>query len=115
MTQTIPLRALADELLAEATGNQAHRAARTIVGGRERTMRQTLIALAAGSQLAEHESPGEATLFVVVGRVELKAGDESWQLAEGDFVEIPPMRHAVDAVDGSVILLTAVPDGHKSH
>lgn len=114
MPSTIPVRALADDLLEEATRNHAHRAARTISGGRERTMRQTLIALAAGAQMSEHASPGEATLFVVVGRVKLTAGDESWHLAEGEFIEIPPVRHAVDAVDGSVVLLTAVPEGHGS-
>lgn len=112
MTSTASLRSLAGELLEQATSNHAHRAARTVFGGRDRTMRQTLIAMAGGSELAEHESPGEATLFVLNGSVELKAGDDTWSLSEGDFVEIPPMRHSVHADGPAVILLTAVPEGH---
>lgn len=114
MQSTVSLRDLAGQLLEQATGNHAQRASRTIIGGRDRTMRQTLIALGADSELAEHESPGEATLFVYRGSVELKAGDKSWSLSEGDFVEIPPMRHSVHATGPSVILLTAVPEGHAA-
>lgn len=112
MQSTVSLRELAGELLEQATGNHAQRASRTIIGGRDRTMRQTLIALGPDSELAEHEAPGEATLFVYSGSVHVRAGDESWSLSEGDFLEIPPTRHSVHAAGPSVILLTAVPEGH---
>jgi quercetin dioxygenase-like cupin family protein len=36
-----------------------------VFGGREHVLRQTLIALAAGHQLDEHDSPGEATVHVL--------------------------------------------------
>ena len=50
----------------------------TVCGGHEHVLRQTLIALRAGSHLDEHASPGEATLQVLHGRVSLVAGDDRW-------------------------------------
>ncbi len=38
--------------------------ARTVYGGHEHVLRQTLIALAAGHKLDEHENPDEATVHV---------------------------------------------------
>ena len=75
-------------------------------GGRERTLRQTLIALTAGTTLSEHENPGEATVHVLVGRVRLVAGADSWEGRRGDLMAIPPCRHALHAVDDTAILLT---------
>ncbi|WP_235536143.1 hypothetical protein [Nocardioides sp. Root190] len=65
-----------------------------------------MIALRAGSDLDEHESPGEATLQVLHGRVTLIAGDNRWNGSPGDLMTIPESRHALEAVDDSVVLLT---------
>lgn len=100
------LTALADEQLAAARQAHAGRASHTVHGGQEHALRQTLVALAAGQELAEHNSPGEATLQVVRGRVRLLAGDDTWDGVVGDHVTIPPMRHALRALDDSVVLLT---------
>ena len=62
--------------------------------------------------LDEHENPGEATLYVITGRVELTAGADSWHARTGDLVEIPPVRHGLLAVEDSAVLLTAVPRAH---
>ena len=59
--------------------------------------------------MADHENPGESTVYVISGRVELRAGGETWQARTGDLIEIPPMRHAVHAIEDSALLLTAVP------
>lgn len=72
----------------------------------ERVLRQTLIALRAGSSLREHENPGEATLQVLHGRVTLLAGEARWDCPSGDLVTIPDARHSLDAVEDSVVLLT---------
>lgn len=72
-------------------------------------MRQTVIGLLAGAEMAEHENPGEATLIVISGRVQVIAGDDSWEARTGDLLEIPPSRHALRAVEDSAVLLTAVP------
>ncbi len=109
MTRKLSLDATARELLDAAGRSTAHRASRTVVGGHEHTMRHTVVALRAGAALTEHENPGEATIYVISGRVELSAGDEAWQARSGDLVEIPPQRHSLHALEDSVVLLTAVP------
>ncbi|WP_250572537.1 cupin domain-containing protein [Nonomuraea sediminis] len=69
-------------------------------------MRQTLLAIAAGHGLDEHESPGEATLQVLHGRVRLASGHHTWEGKAGDFLVIPPERHSLTAIDDSAVLLT---------
>ena len=102
------LTVLATELLSAAKTASNGRGARTIYGGRDHALRQTLMALTAGRGLAEHQSPGEATLQVLVGRVRLTAGCDSWEGSAGDYVHIPPDRHSLDAIDDAVIVLTVV-------
>ena len=69
-------------------------------------MRQTLIALAAGARLHEHESPGEATLQVLTGQVRLTAGEDTWEGGVGDHLVIPPQRHGLEALTDAAVLLT---------
>jgi quercetin dioxygenase-like cupin family protein len=97
---------LAREHLAAAGSASSGRSAHTVYGGREHHLRQTLIALRAGSRLDEHESPGEATLQVLNGRVALLAGDDRWELSAGDLLAIPAARHALEALEDAVVLLT---------
>jgi quercetin dioxygenase-like cupin family protein len=95
-----------EEQLDTARAARSGRAAVTVHGGHEHDLRQTLIALAEGRSLGEHESPGEATLLVMSGRVRLSAGDDTWEGAEGDHVVIPPHRHDLAALTDAVVLLT---------
>ena len=81
------------------------------MGGHEQALRQTLIAMTGGTEMHEHESPGEATLQVVTGRVRLSAGDDAWDGRDGDLLLIPPLRHGLSASEDAVVLLTVV----KSH
>ena len=60
------------------------RSAETVYGGHEHALRQTVLALTAGSSLDEHESPGEATVQVLRGRVRLTAGEVTWEGRSGD-------------------------------
>lgn len=106
--ETTNLIALSGELLKAAHEASSGRAAHTVHGGHEHALRQTVMALAGGRQLAEHESPGEATLQVIAGSVRLNAGESSWTGVVGDHVTIPPRRHSLDALEDSVILLTVV-------
>jgi quercetin dioxygenase-like cupin family protein len=101
------LDALAREQLERALSGPG-RAAETVYGGHEHQLRQTVIALTSGSSLSEHESPGEATLQVLSGRVRLTAGDDSWDGRRGDLLLIPPTRHALTADEDAVVLLTVV-------
>jgi quercetin dioxygenase-like cupin family protein len=100
------LSLLVEEQLATARQATSGRAAVTIHGGHEHDLRQTVIALAEGRSLGEHESPGEATLQVLSGRVRLAAGPDTWEGAEGDHLVIPPARHDLTALTDTTVLLT---------
>jgi quercetin dioxygenase-like cupin family protein len=103
-------RSLADlgaEHLQHAREASSGRSAVTVYGGREHDLRQTLIALAAGQSLGEHESPGEATVQVLSGEVRMSAeGLGSWSGSTGDHVVVPPARHDLHADTDAVVLLT---------
>lgn len=108
MTEIVSLTALADELITAAHASSAGRSARTIHGGQQHALRQTMLALVGGRSLGEHGSPGEATLQVLAGRVRLTAGDSSWEGTTGDHLVIPPVRHDLAALDDSAVLLSVV-------
>lgn len=103
---TTRLAELVDEHLEEARRSSAGRSARSIYGGQGHVLRQTLIALAAHRRLGEHESPGEATLHVLHGRVRLHAGEQAWDGEAGDLVVIPSTRHNLEALEEAAVLLT---------
>lgn len=103
---TLNLSELTDELAGQAASATSGRAARTIYGGHEHSLRQTVISLAAGRALDEHESPGQATLQVIRGEIQLTAGDVAWRGSGGDFVIIPARRHSVEALTAATFILT---------
>ena len=105
---SISLTDLADELLHSAREGSSGRAARTIHGGHDRVLRETVIAILAEHGLAEHESPGEATLQVLRGRVRLDSEPDSWEGSAGDHTIIPGRRHALTALEGCAVLVTVV-------
>ncbi|BBX38973.1 cupin domain-containing protein [Mycobacterium simiae] len=106
--ESISLTSLAAEKLAEARQSHSGRAAHTIHGGHSHELRQTVLALLADHDLSEHDSPGEATLQVLQGHVRLTTGDDSWDGNSGDYLAIPPQRHALHAVEDSVVILTVL-------
>ena len=106
--QKTSLTALARHELRHALSASNGRSASTVFGGHEHQLRQTLIALRAGESLSEHESPGEATIHVLVGRVLLRAGEATWNGSPGDLIIVPDRTHSLDSVEDSVILLTVV-------
>lgn len=100
------LTALLRHQLDIARNSSSGRSAHTVYGGHEHALRQTMIALRAGTNLDEHESPGEATVHVLHGRVTLVAGGDRWNGSPGDLLLVPDRRHALEAVEDSVVLLT---------
>ncbi|MGZ8802079.1 MAG: cupin domain-containing protein [Mycobacterium sp.] len=102
----ISLTALAREQSAAAERASSGRSAHTVYGGHEHVLRQTVIALSAGQKLDEHQSPGEATVHVLHGRVRLIAGQDSWEGSTGDLLVVPTSRHALEAIEASSVLLT---------
>ncbi len=106
MANKLSLTATAREQLRRAKEAPAGRSAESVVSGHSNSLRQTVVALAAGRELTEHESPGEATLQVLSGRVRLDAGADSWEGSAGDLLVIPAQRHSVHAFEDSAVLLT---------
>lgn len=100
------LAALTHELRTQIADRNRKVLSRTVFGGHEKTLRQTLIVMAEGGQLAEHESPGDSTVHVLSGHVNLYTDTESWQGRTGDLLIIPDARHGVDAVTDCSFLLT---------
>jgi quercetin dioxygenase-like cupin family protein len=104
--QKLSLDALAREHLERAHAEASGRSSETVVGGHEHALRQTVVALTAGTTLGEHENPGEATVHVLSGRVRLGADGDAWEGRRGDLIVIPPARHDLHAVEDAVVLLT---------
>lgn len=103
-TEVVSVAALAEELVASLPSQSSGRAARTVMSGPR--MRAVVMAIAAGAEMAEHESPPAATFQVLSGDVTLTGGDRSWRLTAGQHVPIPPERHGVLAHADSAFLLT---------
>jgi quercetin dioxygenase-like cupin family protein len=69
-------------------------------------LRQTVIGMSHGARLAEHESPGEATIQVLHGRVRMTAGGHSWEARTADLLIVPDSRHSLEALQASAAVLT---------
>jgi len=110
--QKSSLDAPARELLAAASASSSGRASRTVYGGHEHVLRQTVTALAAGQALAEHANPGEATVHVLHGAVRLICGPDSWAGRKGDLLIVPLAPHSLQAAEDSAVLLTVAKTGH---
>jgi len=109
--QKFSLDAIAREQAKRAGAASSGRSAETVFGGHEHALRQTVIALTAGSALDEHENPGEATIQVLRGRVRLTAGQVVWEGRTGDLLVVPDARHALAAIENSAVLLTVSKTG----
>lgn len=104
--QKISIEALARQQIEAALAAGSGRAADTVFGGHEKVLRQTVMALTAGTQMSEHRNPGEATVYVLRGCVRLHAGNESWQGKSGDLLIVPDGLHSLEAEEDSAILMT---------
>lgn len=96
---------LAQELLNQARAAANGRAAHLVV--HDGPLRQTVIALTAGTRLPEHNSPPAASLHVIRGQVTVTAQETS-EIARGQIAALTHHRHSVVAMEDSVFLLTTV-------
>jgi quercetin dioxygenase-like cupin family protein len=101
------LTAIARHRLEHARSASSGRSAETVYGGHEHLLRQTVIALAPGRQLAELRVHGEATLYIVLGRIRLTSENAQWEAIPGDLLALTPSQHhRLEALPESVVLLT---------
>ena len=96
---------LAHTHLAAALADEHGRSAELIL--RDGPMRQSIIALRSGVELAEHNSPAAASIQVLAGRVRV-TGQEPTEVTAGRLDVLIHARHAVLALEDSVFLLTTV-------
>ena len=114
MTDHLPvtdLDELAEALLTEARAARNGRASRTVVGGAHDALHHTVIALAAGQELAEHTAPGQATVLVLRGRATIRFGGQDRTGGAGALLLVPTEPHSVTAHDDTVLLLTIARPG----
>lgn len=109
--EKLSLTAIVRQQLGRAEEASSGRSAKTVYGGHEHVLRQTLIAMTQGTTLEEHENPGEATIHVLHGRVRLVAGETSWDGSPGDLLIVPQARHSLEALVASAVLLTVAKSG----
>lgn len=109
--ETVALGALGEKLLAEARSVSNGRHAVTIHGGHVNSLRQTLIGVAAGHELHEHENTSEVTLQMIRGRARVVAMADTLELVAGDYVVIPSEWDSFEAVEDTLVLLTAAVQG----
>ncbi|MEE6281283.1 cupin [Georgenia sunbinii] len=99
------LAALTSSHLQAARDSDHGRSAELLV--HDGVLRQSILALRAGTELAEHNSPHAASLQVLVGRVRV-TGVDAPVLDAGELHTLTHQRHAVTALEDSVFLLTTV-------
>lgn len=109
--QVTSLTELTEQHLTAARDAPRGRSVQAVRGGQGTLLRQTLIALAGGQRLDEHDNPGEATVQVLRGHVRLVAGPDAGDARTGDLLVVPEARHSLEALEDSVVLLTAVRTG----
>ncbi len=102
----VSINSLSESQLAVAATADSGRGSVTVYGRTGARLRQTVVALAAGRVMAEHKSPGDASLLCLQGRVLVRAGESQVELTAGELVAVPPQRHEVEAAEPSVLLLT---------
>ncbi|MDV8002739.1 cupin [Rhodococcus sp. IEGM 1408] len=95
----------ADRILSRAIEAPHGRHAEILV--REGPLRQSLLALKAGTDLEEHNSPPAASLYLLRGAVQV-TGEGTVDIAAGELHTLTHHRHAVKALEDSVFLLTTV-------
>lgn len=96
---------LVEQHLTAARASEHGRSAELVL--HDGVLRQTMIALVGGTELAEHNSPHAASLQVLVGRVRVTGADAA-VLSAGELALLTHERHAVTALEDSAFLLTTV-------
>ncbi|KHL10647.1 hypothetical protein CLV56_2106 [Mumia flava] len=104
----VDLEAQTQTHLEKASTAEHGRSAELVV--QDGPLRQSVLALAEGAELSEHDAPPAASILVLRGAIDVVAESGTTVLETGMLAEIPHERHSVKAEVDSVFLLTAVTD-----
>jgi quercetin dioxygenase-like cupin family protein len=104
--RTTDLNQLAEQMLVQARHDDAGRHTRNVDAGEPGVLTHTLVTLRGGVELSEHETPGVATLQVLIGRIRFITADEDAEVTVGQVLALPLARHRVEALEDSAFLLT---------
>lgn len=102
----ISIEALARQQLHAAIDADGGRAADTVYGGHEKTLRQTVIGVVKGTKLDSVNNHDDITVYVIAGRVKMFVGENSWEGRNGDLLIVPPGRHTLEALEDSSLLMS---------
>jgi quercetin dioxygenase-like cupin family protein len=107
-TPQVPARLeeLGSRLLDEARSQPNGRSAVTLTPSEGGPLKQTLIAVRAGSELQEHPAPGPSSILVVSGSGTMSSGEGEVALESGCWAPVPLEPHRVRADEDLVALLT---------
>jgi quercetin dioxygenase-like cupin family protein len=100
------LEELGARLLDEARSHGNGRSALTLTPSEGGPLKQTLLAIQAGSDLQEHPAPGPSSLLVLSGSATMSSGDGEVTLEAGCWAPVPTEPHSVHADEDLVALLT---------
>lgn len=106
--EALPFR-LADEqkqISDQATREHGH-AARTLV--KNGPLRLTLITVAPGGEIKEHDAPGPITVHALSGSMRFITAQRTYELSAGELLALDAgIRHSVASEEGATFLLTVV-------
>ncbi|QAV70987.1 cupin domain-containing protein [Salinibacterium sp. UTAS2018] len=102
----ISIKALALQQVHAAAEAGGGRAAHTVYGGHEKSLRQTVIGMLKGTSLGEHDNHDDATVYVLQGRIQLRVGDDVWKARAGSLLIVPHERHSFEALEDSAVLMS---------
>jgi quercetin dioxygenase-like cupin family protein len=97
---------LGARLLAEARSHSNGRSALTLTPSEGGPLKQTLLAITAGSDLQEHPAPGPSSILVLSGSGTMSTGEDDLRLEAGCWAPVPTNPHRVHADEDLVALLT---------
>lgn len=102
----VSIEALVLQQLHAATEAAGGRAAETVYGGHEKSLRQTVIGMLQGTVLNERGNQDDATVYVLEGCVEMHIGEDVWKARAGSLLIVPRELHRFEAIEDSAILMS---------
>jgi hypothetical protein len=103
--QKLSLDALAREEVQTARQASSGRSARTVFGGHEHVLRQTVIALLVGRALGDHGFR-RSHRAGAAWQSSSAEGNDAWDGRQGDLLLVPAAVHGLEATEDPVLLLT---------